>query len=172
MKLSVDRDLWYWRLAQLTDRIGKVPLALSALPVCLLVVWLGMSLPHSAQLQTQLDELQHALRDALPLDQWQPALQQQISLNEYQQVQLIFEQLKKNNLVVESSRYQLEQQGERKVLRLDIPMKGEYLPLVQTLDNLSRTLPLHIDQLSLQRASPATDQLKITLRLRLQKEAS
>lgn len=172
MKLSVDRDLWYWRLAQLTDRIGKVPLALSTLPVCLLVVWLGISLPHSAQQQAQLDELQHALRDTLPLDQQQPALQQQISLNEYQQVQLIFEKLKKNNLVVESSRYQLEQQGERKVLRLDIPMKGEYLPLVQTLDTLSRTLPLHIDQLSLQRTSPATDLLKITLRLRLQKEAS
>lgn len=172
MKLSVNSDLLRWRLAQLTDRIGKVPLALSALPVCLLAVWLGVSLPQTAQQREQLAELQHELRDALPLDQQQPALQQQISLNEYQQVQLIFEQLQKNQLVVESSRYQLEQQGERKVLRLDIPLKGEYLPLVQTLDNLSRTLSLHIDQLSLQRASPSTSQLKITLRLRLQKEAS
>lgn len=172
MKLSVDRDRWYWRLAQFSDRIGKVPLALSALPVCLLAVWLGISLPQSAQQRAQLDALRHELRDALPLDQQQPALQQHISLNEYQQVQLIFEMLQKNNLVVESSRYQLEQQGGRTVLRLDIPMKGEYLPLVQTLDKLSRTLPLHIDQLSLQRASPVTGQLKITLRLRLQQEAS
>jgi hypothetical protein len=171
MKLTVNSGLLHWRLAQLVERTGKVPLMLAMLPCCLLAFWLSVSMPQTSQQQQEVIMLRQQLHDTLPLDQQQPALQNQLSLNQYQQVRLVFEQLQKNNLLVESSRYQLEQQGENKILRLDIPLKGEYLPLVQALDTLSRTLPIYIDQLSMQRPTPATSQLKITLRLRLQQEA-
>ncbi|MBE5254497.1 hypothetical protein [Mixta mediterraneensis] len=158
-----------WRAAQLVEQTGKLPLMLSILPLGLLGIWLGITSPQLVQQQAELATLQQQLRP-LPLLE-SPVSGQKLSQNEHQQVSLIFELLDKPPLRVEASRYQVIQQGDNAVLQLDIPLTGPYLPLMQALETLSRTLPLQIEQLTMQRPSPQADMLNVTLRLHLQQEA-
>ncbi|MDY0417819.1 hypothetical protein PYW49_09070 [Enterobacter sp. 170198] len=160
-----------WQAALLAGRIGTIPLLLTGLPAGLLVLWLGAVRPHTIQLQENLARIHAQLQTALPLDKQQPELQSRISPGEYQQVRLLFTQFRSRGLKVDASRYQLEKDDGKTALRLDIPLRGEYLPLVDALEQLSRTLPLRIEQLSLRRAGPSDTQLSATVQLRLLKES-
>lgn len=171
MRLQNKRALLRWQTATLAGRIGKIPLLLTGVPLGLLLFWLGVIHPETTRLQESLASIQAQLQSALPLDKQLPELQSRVSQGEYQQVRLIFEQLKKRGLQVDASRYQLESTGGKPTLRLDIPLRGEYLPLMDALDHLSRLLPLRIEQLSLRRISPSESQLSATLQLRLLKES-
>lgn len=158
-----------WRALRLAEQTGMIPLAVSVLPVCLLGLWLGVIVPQTQQQQSELETLQQQLRPALPLEK-QPDLQGAVSHNTWQQISMIFDQLKQHRLQVETSRYQLIKQPDgEEYLQLDIPLKGEYLPLMQTLENLSRLLPLEIVQLDLKRSTPAAARLSATLQLQLKK---
>ena len=158
-----------WRAIQLAEQMGRIPLAISALPICLLGLWLGCIAPQTQQQQAELVALQQQLRPALPLAQ-QPALQQALSPHSWQQVKMIFDQLEHQQLQVETSRYQLiKQQDGAEILQLDIPLKGEYMPLMQVLESLSRSLPLQIVHLDLKRPSPRVARLSATLQLQLKK---
>lgn len=156
-----------WRTATQAGRFGKVPLLLCCLPCGLFAFWLGMMVPQTSAQRENLEHIQAQLRTPLPMDSQQPELQSRVSQSEYQQVALIFDQLNQRGLKVEASRYQLEQDGEQSSLRLEIPLQGEYLPLVESLEALSRTLPLSIEQITLRRAAEAQSKLNVTLQLRL-----
>ncbi|AOT41833.1 hypothetical protein [Enterobacter ludwigii] len=171
MRLQNKPAVLRWQAAWLAGRIGTVPLVLAGLPAGLLVLWLGAIRPHTVQLQENLVRLQAQLHTALPLDKQQPELQSHVSLGEYQQVRLIFEQFRNRGMQVDASRYQLEKDDGKTALRLDIPLRGEYLPLMDALETLGRTLPLRIEQLSLRRAGPSESQLSATVQLRLLKES-
>jgi hypothetical protein len=170
MTRRIRRDALRWQLATLTERTGKLPLLATLLPVGLLTFWLSGLVPETASKQETLEQMQAQLRVPLPFSSQQPELQQQIDQSEYQQVRQIFDLLKSNGLRVEASRYDLERQGAQQTLRLDIPLQGEYLPLVETLEQLSRMLPLQIEQIALRRNDPMQNQLSATLQLRLLKE--
>lgn len=159
-----------WRALKLFDLIGIPSLLIAGLPLCLLAIWLGIFAPQTALQRAELISLKQQLRPALPLAQQQPDLQQKISVNAWQQVRMIFDLLKINQLNVEASRYQLNQGDGQQMLKLDIPLKGEYLPLMQALESLSRTLPVEVSQLTLQRATPTLNTLNVTLQLQLKKD--
>lgn len=170
MRLADKGAVLRWQIATLVGRMGRVPLLLSCVPCGLLAFWLMVMVPQTSQQQANLEQIQAQLRRPLPLDSQQPALQSRVSQSEYQQVGLIFDRLKQSGLQVEASRYQVEKSGEQTSLRLDIPLQGEYLPLVDALEALSRTLPLSIEQITLRRAAVTESQLNVTLQLRLRKE--
>lgn len=159
-----------WRAAILFSRTGRLPLLLILLSGGLLTFWLGVQLPHTMAQQESLAKIQSQLRIRLPLDSQLPALESHITPGEYQQVGLIFDRLSQNGLRVEASRYQLDKDATGSSLLLDIPLQGAYLPLIESLEALARTLPLKIEQITLSRASPMESQLRVTLRLRLLKE--
>jgi hypothetical protein len=171
MKPRDKRGAIRWQTAEITGRVGTLPLLLTTLPIGLLALWLGVIAPESTARQQHLTQLQQQLRVALPFDKQQPDLQSRVSLSEYQQVRLVFEQLEKHGLKVESSRYQLGNKGEDAGLQLDIPLRGEYLPLMEALEKLSRTLPLQIKQITLRRSAPTESQLSVALQIRLLQEA-
>lgn len=171
MRLQNKPAVLRWQAALFAGRIGTVPLVLAGLPAGLLLLWLGGVRPHTIHLQENLARIQAQLQTALPLDKQQPELQSRISLGEYQQVRLIFEQFRSRGMKVDASRYQLENDDGKTALRLDIPLRGEYLPLMDALETLSRKLPLRIEQLSLRRAGPSESQLSATVQLRLLKES-
>ncbi|WP_292989625.1 hypothetical protein [Pantoea sp.] len=158
-----------WRAAILSGRTGRLPLLLSTLPCGLLAFWLGVQIPHTTAQQESLTKIQSQLRVQVPLDSQQPALESHITPSEYQLVGLVFDRLSQGGLRVEASRYQLDENAARPALLLDIPLQGEYLPLVESLEALARTLPLEIEQITLKRASPLESQLSVTVRLRLLK---
>jgi len=158
-----------WRAATLSGRIGRIPLLLSTLPCGLLAFWLGVQIPHATTQQERLTKIQSQLRIQLPLDSQQSALQSHITPSEYQLVSLVFDRLSHGGLRIEASRYQLDNNAAKPALLLDIPLQGEYLPLVESLEALARTLPLEIEQITLKRASPMESQLSVTVRLRLLK---
>ena len=170
MARRIRREALRWQIAAIVERTGKLPLLATLLPVGLLTFWLSGLVPETASKQEALKEMQTQLRTPLPFSSQQPELQQQIDQSEYQQVRQIFELLKSNGLLVEASRYSLEKQGAQQTLLLDIPLQGEYLPLVDTLEQLSRILPLQIEQIALRRNDPMQNPLSATLQLRLQKE--
>jgi len=172
MRLEDKAGALRWQAATLVGRIGRIPLLLSCLPCGLFAFWLGVMVPQTGDQQANLEQIQARLRTPLPLGTQQAELQSRVSQSEYQQVALIFSRLSQNGLHVEASRYQLENTGEQSSLRLDIPLRGDYLSLVEALESLSRTLPLRIEQVTLHRASPAESQLNATLQLRLVKEKS
>ncbi|WP_455871768.1 hypothetical protein [Serratia proteamaculans] len=159
-----------WQAATLVERVGRIPLLLSCLPCGLFAFWLGVMVPQTSTQRENLEQIQAQLRRPLPLDSQQPELQSRVSQSEYQQVGLIFDKLNQNGMKVEASRYQLEKNGEKPALQLDIPLQGEYLPLVEALEALSRTMPLSIEQLTLRRSAATESQLNVTLQLRLLKE--
>lgn len=131
--------------------------------------WQSERLPHTTAQQESLAKIQSQLRVQVPLDSQQPALESHITPSEYQLVGLVFDRLSQGGLRVEASRYQLDENAARPALLLDIPLQGEYLPLVESLEALARTLPLEIEQITLKRASPLESQLSVTVRLRLLK---
>ena len=159
-----------WRAALFAGRTGRLPLLLSTIPCGIFAFWLGVMVPHTGARQESLEKIQSQLRIPLPLDNQQPALQSRVSPSEYQQVRLVFDRLNQNGLRVEASRYQLEENAKKPALLLDIPLQGKYLPLVEALESLARTMPLDIDQITLRRTAPVEDLLNVTLRLRLQKD--
>ncbi|PKB91353.1 hypothetical protein A8A01_01110 [Ewingella americana] len=159
-----------WQIATFVARVGRIPLLLSCLPCGLLAFWLTVMVPQTSFQRENLEQLQAQLRMPLPLDSRQPELQNRVSQSEYQQVGLVFDKLIESGLKVEASRYQLEKAGEKSALQLDIPLQGEYLPLVEALETLSRTMPLSIEQITLRRLASTQSQLNVTLQLRLLKE--
>nr|WP_159466093.1 hypothetical protein [Scandinavium goeteborgense] len=160
-----------WRAAALFGQTGRVALLPGILACGLFTFWMGSMVPQGYQQRANLAQIEARLKTPLPLDNQQPALQSRVSQSEYQLVGLVFDRLQQSGLRIEASRYQLEKDGEKPVLRLDIPLQGEYLPLVDALEALSRTLPLRIDQISLRRSGPTKSLLNVTLQLRLLKES-
>lgn len=158
-----------WRIATIAGRIGRTSLLLSVLPCGLLAFWLGVMIPQTHAQQKNLAKIQSQLRISLPLDSQQPALENQVTPSEYQLVGLVFDRLTQNGLQVEASRYQLDSNAAQPALLLDIPLQGEYMPLVEALEALARTLPLDIEQITLHRTSPTENQLSVALRLRVLK---
>lgn len=156
-----------WRAAMLYGRIGRIPLLLTTLPFGLLAFWLGVQVPHTTAQQASLAHIQSQLRIRLPMDNQQPALESRVTPGEYQLVGMVFDRLSQAGLKIEASRYQLDNNAAKPSLLLDIPLQGEYLPLVESLEALARTLPLEIEQVTLNRPSPLDNQLSVTLRLRL-----
>lgn len=160
-----------WRAAIVAGRIGRLSLLLSALPCGLLALWLGVMVPQTHAEQENLARIQSKLRVSLPMDSHQPALENHVTPSEYQLVGLVFDRLSQSGLQVEASRYQLDSNATKPALLLDIPLQGEYMPLVESLEALARTLPLDIEQITLHRASPTENQLSVALRLRMLKVA-
>lgn len=159
-----------WQAAVLVGRTGKIPLLLACLPYGLLALWLGSMAPQSEVQRQHLATLEARLALPLPLSDRQPEQPSHMSQSEYQMVGLVFDKLQQNGLRVETSRYQRENTREGAALRLDVPLKGEYLPLVEALESLSRTLPLQIGQINLRRSALVETQLDVTLQLHLRKE--
>lgn len=160
-----------WQAATLAGRIGRLPLLLCALPCGLFAFWLAVMVPQTSAQRENLNKIQSQLNIPLPLDSQQPELKSYVSPGEYQQVGMVFARLRQSGLKVEASRYQLETNTGKPALQLDIPLQGEYLPLVDALEALSRTMPLDIEHITLQRTRPAESRLSVTLQLRLIKEA-
>jgi hypothetical protein len=171
MHAADKRGALRWRAMGLVERIGKVALLPGVLACGLFAFWAGSMVPQSHRQQESLTQTASRLKIPLPLDHQQPALQSRVSQSEYQLVGLVFDRLQQSGLRVEASRYQLDKNGNKPALRLDIPLQGEYLPLVEALEALSRTLPLRIDQITLRRSGPAESQLNVSLQLRLLKES-
>lgn len=171
MTLKAWIEIARWQTATISGRTGRAPLLLATFPLCLLLAWLLGVEPHTAALREQLARLERQLHTPMPLEQQQPDLEARVSVSEYQQVRIVFGQLQKNGLKVEASRYQLDDINGQPSLLLNIPLRGEYLSLMEALETLSRTLPVQIETLTLQRSTPLENQLSIALQLRLLKEA-
>ncbi|MGU3524773.1 hypothetical protein ACLBW2_16905 [Enterobacteriaceae bacterium C23F] len=159
-----------WQAAVLVGRTGKIPLLLGCLPCGLLAFWLSSMAPQSDVQREHLETLEARLALPLPKIEGQPEPHSSLSQSEYQMAGLVFDKLQQSGLQVEASRYQRENGREGAALRLDIPLKGEYLPLVEALESLSRTLPLQIGQITLRRSALVETQLDVTLQLYLHKE--
>lgn len=170
MRLSINSEFARWQIAIVTGKIGKISLLISVVPFCLLVVWLSIFAPQTALQKEELSRAQSQLQPLQLLNSQKTNLKDQVTVSEYQQIRLIFEQLQKNNLRIEASRYQLVKQDSAQTLLLNIPLQGEYLPLAEALEMLCRMLPLQIEQITLQRSSPLVSRLNVSLLLRLKKE--
>lgn len=140
------------------------------LPLMLVSFWTGVLQPQIWQLEASIDEMQQKLRTPLPLSEGSNiSLEEELSVTEYQQIKMLFDTLNRYQLQIESGNYQFmpEQENTPGTLILTIPLHGKWLTLVQALRDVSRALPVKVETLNMNRPSPDTDELSITLQLML-----
>ncbi|MCC3704294.1 hypothetical protein LLS47_18150 [Rouxiella badensis] len=150
---------------------------LGPLPVLLGVIWLvgGIFLfvEQRPVLESQVNDIEEINRElGVPLPMIsaeQAALQDNLSITEYQQVKALFRILGKHHLTAQESRYQFNQAGDDQAgqLGLDIPMKGNYRQFYDALSELTATMPVKVNAISLTRAHPNQVDLQIMLRVTL-----
>ncbi|QLR43340.1 hypothetical protein HV346_11895 [Enterobacter sp. RHBSTW-00994] len=170
MSVRINIPLIRWRVAELTERCGRIPLFLCLLPCVLVIFWLSVMVPSTAAQYKTLSDIHAQLKKMLPVERLHPDLKTHVTTSEYQQVNILFDQLQEHHLRIRASQYQRDEKAGAESLVLDIPAEGEYLPLVDTLWQLQESLPIDIENITLQRTAPQGTSLAITLRIRLRKE--
>ena len=157
-----------WYACSLYQRLGPLPLLI-------FVGWLGALIFLGTVLSPENTHLEHSIEDirlelGVPLPMLAPeqaALQNNMSITEYQQVKAIFDILSKHQLMAQESRYKFIEASDSspEQLGLDIPMKGDYRHFYDALSELTATLPVKVNTITLSRSHPDLSDLQIMLRV-------
>lgn len=159
-----------WFLAVLLEKTGKWPLLALLIPVFLAIYRWQILLPQTRLLDDEIFIMQQQLNTPLPLhNESQEELTETLTITEYQQVKTLFEILGQHQIYIESGNYHFstEMNNADQPLQLTIPLRGEWLALVNAMSDISRTLPVTIKSLHVNRATPEEKSLTMTLQLTL-----
>lgn len=159
-----------WRICLLYRQLGPVPVLLFAVWLCALLYLTSELRPSITRLEENMRESQQELDVSLPMiSTEQSAMQQAMSVTEYQQVKALFGILSKHQLAAHESRYNFIENKEenREQISLDIPMNGTYRQFYQALEELTATLPLQVNAITLSRSNPDLANVDIILRITL-----
>ncbi|HFK7188293.1 hypothetical protein [Serratia odorifera] len=158
----------HWYFAWLLERAGVWPLVSCLLPIILVLYWGMITQVQNTQLQVNIATMQQQLSEPLPLQVGsEQELATALSVTEYQQVKTLFDIFSKYQVQVESGNYHFTaaEDDKEKALKLSIPLRGEWLPLAQALQDIARVLPVEVESMGVSRTRPDTGQLTITLQL-------
>ena len=164
----VARTRWY--LGVTFRLLGPLPLLLAALWLGGLLFLLIEQRPALALEMQRIEQINRELDVPLPMVSVVPSAQHEsLSVTEYQQVKALFRILGQYQLVAQESRYQFNQaaDGKPEGLGLDIPIQGSYRQFFKALNELTATLPITVNAISLSRTHPNQSELQIMLRVTL-----
>lgn len=159
-----------WHCTRLIAKTGIWPLAMTIVPLLLVIGWQGWLVPQNKYLKQELITMEQKLKAPLPaIANDEPSLESSLSITEYQQVKMLFAIFSEYHLQAKSSHYYFSSAEETtgKTLKLSVPLQGDWPSLAKAIKKISQALPVTVDRVSAKRKQEDDTALSLTLQLTL-----